>query len=83
MVTLLLVKDLDSYVKGWKLYRQNKVKIYSIVLWQYMEAVKNILEGENNFEAIYKESETIKTLELINSIYYVYESKTYPLLVVH
>ena len=48
-----------------------------------MEAVKNILEGENNFEAIYKESETIKTLELINSIYYVYESKTYPLLVVH
>ena len=46
MAKLLLVKEIDSYDKRTQQCHQNKAKIYSVVLRQFTEAMKNCLKGE-------------------------------------
>ena len=43
---ILLGKEIDAYAKRIQQYRQNKVKIYSVDLGQFTEAMKDCLEGE-------------------------------------
>ena len=80
---ILLTKGLDAYVKINHLYLQNKVTLYSVVLGQCMEYTNYFLEGEGSSDDIKKESDVIKILEVIMSISYMYESKSYPFLAVH
>ena len=80
---LLPGKENDAYVKRSQQYLQNKSKIYSVALGQCTEAMKNRLEGEENYEDINVESDVIRLLLLIKSIAYSYESKSYPVLAIH
>ena len=45
--------------------------------------MKNRLKGEETYEDIYQESDVIRLLLMINSIAYLYNSKSYPVLVIH
>ena len=80
---LLPGKENDAYVRRSQQYLQNKAKIYSVALGQCTEAMKNRLEGEENYEDINVESDVIRLLLLIKSIAYSYESKSYPVLAIH
>ena len=57
--------------------------MYSVALGQCTEAMQNRLEGEETFEDINGESDTIRLLLIIKSIAYSYESKSYPVLSIH
>ena len=50
ITNILIRKDLDTYVKISQIYRRNKATLYSIVLGQCTEAMKNRLEVEGIFE---------------------------------
>ena len=80
---LLIGKYMDTYVNRRQLFRQNKAILYSVVLRQWTQAMKNRLEGEGSFEHIDKYSDVIKLLNIINSISYSYKSKPHPFLSVH
>ena len=74
---------MDAYVKKRKLYRQNKLTLYSVVIGKCTEATKNQLEVERSFEDIDKDLDVIKLIKLIKSIPYAYESNSCPFLYVH
>ena len=83
MSKLLLVKEINAYVKCDQQYRQNKAKMYSVTLRKCTEAMKNYLEGEESYKNIDKESDVIRLLLLIKSIAYPYKSKCYPVLAIN
>ena len=70
MANILLGKEIDTYVNHSHQYRQNKVRIYSVALGKFMEAMKNRLEGEETYEDIDVKSDVIRLLLLIKSIAY-------------
>ena len=67
---LLLVKDIDSYDKRTQQCHQNKAKIYSVVMGQCIEAMKNCLEGEESYKNIDEDSDVICLLLIIKTIAY-------------
>ena len=52
LVKILLVEEIDAYVKNSQQYCQNKAKIYSVALGQCTEAMKNRLKGEDTYKDI-------------------------------
>ena len=83
MDKLLLVKDIDSYDKRTQQCNQNKAKIYSVVLRQFTEAMKNCLKGEESYKNIDEESDVIYFLLIIKTIAYSCDSNYYPVLANH
>ena len=83
MANILLVKEIDSYNKRTQQCHQKKAKIYSVVLGQFTEAMKNCLEGEEPYKNIDEESDVICLLLLIKTIAYSCDSKYYPVLETH
>ena len=49
IAVLLLIKKIDIFVKREKNYHQNKEKMYSVMLGQCTEAMKNLLEVESTY----------------------------------
>ena len=65
MANILLVKEIDSYNKRTQQCHQKKAKIYSVVLGQFAEAMKNCLKVEETYKNINEESDVICLLLLI------------------
>ena len=83
MSKLLLVKEINAYVKCDQQYRQNKAKMYSVTLRKCTEAMENYLEGEESYKNIDKESDVIYLLLIIETITYSFDSKSYPVLEIY
>ena len=83
MCAHVMVKYIDSYDKRTQQCHQNKAKIYSVVLGQFIEAMKNCLEVEESYKNIYEDSDVIFLLLIIKTIAYSCDSKYYPVLATH
>ena len=52
---LLLIKEIDIFVKQEQNYHQNKEKMYSVVIGQCTDATNNSLEAESTHKYTEKE----------------------------
>ena len=55
IAVLLLIKEIDIFVKREKNYHQNKEKMYSVVIGQCTDATNNSLEAESTYKYTEKE----------------------------